>query len=296
MKLRVTTKKGEESFELADTATVNDLKKAYAKQTKKDIHRLSFKVEHEGNTIRLDNDTKTIASYNLPKDVPLVFKDLGPQIGYRTVFLLEYFGPMLFVGLWALRPSFLYGTDVNQPYNWVAKLGIVCWMIHFLKREFETVFVHKFSRPTMPLSNLFKNCTYYWSFGAVIGYPLCSPSFAPPSEQQVYIGLAIFVLCEIGNLICHLMLSNMRPKEGSQDRNIPKGFLFNFVACPNYTFEVMSWVGFSIMTQIPFSYLFTLVGFVQMADWAMKKHKGYKKQFDKEYTKLGRKAIIPFIY
>ena len=47
---------------------------------------------------------------------------------------------------------------------------------------------------------------------------------------------------------------------------------------------------------IPLSYLFTLIGFVQMADWAMKKHKGYKKTYDKEYTKLRRKAIIPFIY
>ena len=35
----------------------------------------------------------------------------------------------------------------------------------------------------------------------------------------------------------------------------------------------MSWVGFSIMTSLWASYLFTLVGFLQMADWAMKKHK-----------------------
>lgn len=33
-----------------------------------------------------------------------------------------------------------------------------------------------------------------------------------------------------------------------------------------------------------------------MADWAMKKHKGYKKAFDGEYTKLKRKAIVPFLY
>ena len=86
--------------------------------------------------------------------------------------------------------------------------------------------------------------------GLVIGYPLCSPHFVPPSEIQVYIGLSIFVLSELGNFICHIMLSNMRPAEGAQDRAIPKGFLFNYVACPNYTFEVFSWVGFSILTQV----------------------------------------------
>lgn len=285
------------SIKLKADATLLDLKKEYSKISKKSINRISFKHESGGKDRRLDDDKKTLADYDIGTMPILKFKDLGAQIGYRTVFLVEYFGPMLFVGLYALRPSFIYGADANStPFNWVAALGVICWMIHFLKREFETIFIHKFSRPTMPLSNLFKNCAYYWVFGAVIGYPLCSPSFTPPSETQVYIGLAIFALCEVGNLICHIMLSNLRPAEGSQARTIPSGFLFNYVACPNYTFEIFSWVGFSIMTQLPFSYLFTLVGFLQMADWAQKKHKGYKKTYDKEYTKLRRKAIIPFIY
>jgi very-long-chain enoyl-CoA reductase len=91
------------------------------------------------------------------------------------------------------------------------------------------------------------------------------------------------------------MLSRLRPSDGSKKRPIPKGFLFDFVACPNYTFEVMSWVGFSIMTNIPASYAFTLVGFFQMADWALKKHREYKKVYEKEYTDLKRSAIIPFL-
>jgi len=286
------------SVPLDAQATVQDLKREYGKLTHKSIHRLSFKVEAADKIIRLDDDNKAISSYELPGgDKPVViFKDLGPQIGYRAVFLWEYFGPMVFVGLYYLRPSIVYGSGASTEYNWVASISVICWIVHFLKRELETLFIHKFSRPTMPLSNLFKNCIYYWSFGAVIGYPLCSPTFTPPSEVQVYVGLAIFVLSEIGNLICHLMLSNMRPSEGSQQRSIPRGFLFDFVACPNYTFEVSSWVGFSIMTQLPFAYLFTLVGFLQMADWAQKKHKQYKVTYDTEYTKLRRKAIVPFLY
>ena len=74
------------------------------------------------------------------------------------------------------------------------------------------------------------------------------------------------------------------------------GFLFNYVACPNYSFEVLSWIGFSLFTNISFAYLFTLIGFIQMSEWAMKKHKEYKKTYDKDYIKLKRKAIIPFIY
>lgn len=283
---------------LAKGATVKDLKKEYARLVRKDINRLSFKDEsNKEKVVRLDDDRKTLESYGLAANATLTFKDLGPQIGYRTVFVLEYLGPMVFVMLYYLRPALLYGEKAaSTPYNWVAHLAVISWIAHFAKREFETFFIHKFSRPTMPLSNIFKNCAYYWTFGAVIGYPLCSPNFQAPSEQLVYVGFAIFLVSEIGNLICHIMLSNMRPKEGSQQRDIPRGFLFEVVACPNYTFEVASWVGFSIMTMLPMSYLFTLVGFLQMADWAQKKHRGYKKQFPDEYPKLKRKAIVPFLY
>ena len=65
----------------------------------------------------------------------------------------------------------------------------------------------------------------------------------------VYSGLAIFALSETGNFICHLMLRSLRPAEGSKVRPIPSGFLFDLVSCPNYTFEVAGWIGFSIMTE-----------------------------------------------
>lgn len=296
MELTVGNDKKSFQISLGKGATVLDLKKEYASQSKKDIHRLSFKCA-DGKT-RLDGDSKTLADFGVKNGDSLVFKDLGPQIGYRFVFLVEYFGPMLFVLLYALRPTFVFGAE-RHPWDWdkdkVALLGIACWLGHFLKREFETIFVHKFSRPTMPFFNLFKNCGYYWTFGAVIGYPLCDPGFTPPSDEFVYTGLAIFIISEIGNLVCHLMLSNMRPKEGSNKRDIPRGFLFDLVSCPNYTFEVASWIGFSIMTMIHFSWLFTLLGFIQMAEWANKKHKGYMKEYE-EYKGLRRKRIVPFIY
>lgn len=300
IKLTVVAGSGEKQrkneFTFEDNATVKDLKKEYAKVSKKDIHRLSFKAGAEGK-IRLDDDRKTLKSFDLGENPTINFKDLGPQIGYRTVFVLEYLGPMLFVAFYALRPAFLYGAHASDvQYNWVAKIGVIAWIAHFAKREFETFFIHKFSRPTMPLSNLFKNCVYYWSFGAVIGYPLCSPNYVAPSNLNlIYGGIILFILAELGNFAVHYQLSTMRPEEGSNKRDIPRGALFSLVACPNYTFEVLSWVGFSLFTGIAFSYLFTVIGFAQMSDWALKKHRQYKKDFDKDYTKLKRKAIVPFI-
>jgi very-long-chain enoyl-CoA reductase len=243
------------------------------------------------------DDSKTLASYGVKEGAELQFKDLGPQIGYRTVFLLEYLGPLLFVLFYAMRPAFIYGADAaSKPLSDTAKLGVICWSVHFLKREFETVFVHRFSRPTMPLGNLFKNCTYYWTFGAVIGYPLCHPDYmGPTSPLQVQIGLAIFAVSELLNFAVHVQLRNLRPAEGSLERPVPTGPLFALVSCPNYTFEVLGWIGFSIFTQIFFNYVFTVIGLLQMTDWAIKKHRNYIKTYGDKYKKLRRKSIIPFV-
>lgn len=45
------------------------------------------------------------------------------------------------------------------------------------------------------------------------------------------------------------------PPSGTTERRIPVAtsnpltLLFGLVSCPNYTYEVLSWVGFTVMTQ-----------------------------------------------
>ncbi len=79
----VDTGKKRVEINLPFTSTVKDLKVSFAKQTKKSIHRLSFKLKD----LRIDEDSKTLAEFGIKDETVIVFKDLGPQIGYRTVFL-----------------------------------------------------------------------------------------------------------------------------------------------------------------------------------------------------------------
>lgn len=125
-------------------------------------------------------------------------------------------------------------------------------------------------------------------------------------------------ISELGNLSIHILLRNLRPK-GTKVRKIPQPNknpltkLFNYVSCPNYTYEFGAWLGFTVFTScIPgktfliylqfvtntlkknfTAGLFALAGFYQMAVWALGKHKNYKKEFS-NYPK-NRKAILPFI-
>ena len=58
MDLIIVNKKREDPVKLSSNATVLDLKKEFARNSKKDINRISFKQEKDGETIRLDDDRK----------------------------------------------------------------------------------------------------------------------------------------------------------------------------------------------------------------------------------------------
>ncbi|EDO28659.1 predicted protein, partial [Nematostella vectensis] len=227
--------------------------------------------------------------------------DTGVQISWTTVFMAEYAGPLaVYLFLYA-RPSFIYGADAaSKPVAQVVNIAAACWSFHYVKRLLETMFVHRFSKGTMPIFNLFKNCSYYWGFGFLVGYFINHPLYTPPN-----LGLKMKVIaitdCSLFFFVIHTLLRDLRPP-GSHERRIPYANsnpmtqLFRFVSCPNYTYEAIffCWCRVTFPTlcvSIPAA-LFTLAGFYQMTVWALGKHRNYKKEFP-DYPRR-RRAIIPF--
>ncbi|KAE9451440.1 hypothetical protein C3L33_16686, partial [Rhododendron williamsianum] len=141
----------------------------------------------------------------------------------------------------------------------------------------ETFFVHRFSHATSPLSNVFRNCAYYWTFGAYIAYYVNHPLYTPVSDLQMKIGLGLGLLCQVSNFYCHILLSNLRSPDGNGGYQIPRGFLFNIVTCANYTTEIYQWLGFNIATQTVAGYLFLVVAASIMTNWALAKHHRLKR-------------------
>ncbi|EDO40603.1 predicted protein [Nematostella vectensis] len=190
-------------------------------------------------------------------------------------------------------------TQIPSSRWRLQNIAAACWSFHYVKRLLETMFVHRFSKGTMPIFNLFKNCSYYWGFGFLVGYFINHPLYTPPKfgDMQVYGSLAGFLICELGNFSIHTLLRDLRPP-GSHERRIPYANsnpmtqLFRFVSCPNYTYETGAWICFTVMTQTFGTALFTLAGFYQMTVWALGKHRNYKKEFP-DYPRR-RRAIIPF--
>jgi len=172
-------------------------------------------------------------------------------------------------------------------------------MFHYVKRELETLFLHRFSNATMPVLNVFKNSVYYWGFAASIGYFLFHPLYTPAELPQFAVGLGLFYFAEAGNLAMHIELAKLRPK-GSKVRKLPRGGPFEYATCPNYTFEILAWIGFNTMSSTLTGWMFCAAGTAQMVAWAIKKHKNYIKEFDgqngRDLYPRNRKILVPFIF
>jgi very-long-chain enoyl-CoA reductase len=248
----------------------------------------SSSSSHKGEP--LVPDTKKLSEFGIGYGDTILFKDLGPQISYQAVFFWEYFGPlMMYLPFYFYREK-IYGgyfgfsaKECAKPFQRAQVLALWFHSAHYAKRIFETFFVHSFSRATMPIFNLIRNCGYYWTFAGLMSYFINHPRYTSPGERQVTIGFVLSALFQLGNFRCHVIQKRLRSSGSSSSETkyvIPSGFLFDYVTCANYCCEIYQWLGFNIATQTAFGYLFLLAGMSQMFPWAVQKHKRLKKLFD----------------
>lgn len=292
-----------ESNKVSESQTVLHLKQELVKSCEKirkkghGVERVALKMNDPKTGKYMSDKTKKInehADLDLNKKITLYYKDLGLQVSWTTVFLVEYAGPLFITLALVFLQKLIYGQTFELSYQ--QKLGAALVVFHYAKREVETIFVHRFSNDTMPAFNIIKNSTHYWILcGFCNMYFFLHPQYTAPawlSESLLNLIAALFVVFEFLNLMCHITLRNLR-KPGSTERGIPRGWGFGLVACANYFYESLAWLSFAIQAQSVGAYLFWLVSTLQMLQWALKKKSINRKQFGDKYKV--RKAMFPFL-
>jgi very-long-chain enoyl-CoA reductase len=187
-----------------------------------------------------------------------------------VIYPLFYLFPQVFY------PS--YGPNFPQK-DLVQTVATGYWIFHYAKRIAETFLVHRFGHATMPITNLFKNCSYYYGFAAFVAYFVNHPRYTPAPQAWWLPCFAAALCCQLSNLYCHILLSGLR-KPGDKGYSIPRGFLFDYITCANYSAEIWGWTLFSLGTRTVAAALFTAAGAYQMAVWAGQKHRRLQKIFD----------------
>ncbi|KAI9690780.1 MAG: 3-oxo-5a-steroid 4- dehydrogenase [Bathelium mastoideum] len=279
----------------ADNSTA-ELYRKIALQARCDVLRLRITADGSGKVPLASSKDISLKQANLLDNGTIYVKDLGPQISWQTVFVVEYAGPLLIHPLiYFLRPH-IYRNG-SSPASELQTISLLMITAHFLKRELETLFVHRFSNASMPVFNIFKNSAHYWFLAGLLiayfTYAPNAPTAAPSNSVLTYVAVALYVVGELGNLNAHLCLRRLR-SAGGTERGIPRGLGFGVVTCPNYMFEVLAWLAIATVNRSWSTLVFIGVAGVQMLLWAKKKEHRLRKDFGDKYKKK-RFVMLPGI-
>lgn len=115
MELKIISRSGKElgTLTLSDKSTLLDLKKKFhekckiyiVKQYSPDRQRFCIK---NASGPALNDDSSSLSSL-LKEERTLCFKDLGLQLSWRMVYIIEYAGPLLIAPLLYYFPEKIYG-------------------------------------------------------------------------------------------------------------------------------------------------------------------------------------------
>ena len=115
------------------------------------------------------------------------------------------------------------------------------------------------------------------------------------ARPMIWIGIALFAIGMGINLQADHIIRSLR-KPGDTRHYIPQGGMFRYVTSANYFGELVEWTGFAIASWSWAGVVFVLWTFANLAPRAASLRRRYTQEFGEEFTRLGRKRIIPFIY
>lgn len=169
--------------------------------------------------------------------------------------------------------------------------------LHFFKRIFEVLFIHKYSGE-MASDAAFTISSGYFSSAALVLYSQSFTLGLPgPGLDLKFYGVVMFVVGIVGNMYHHVLLAKLRKEGeggGKKEYKIPKGGLFGEVICPHYMFEILVFWGFFMISQTIYSMSLAMSTTFYLVGRSYATRRWYLSKFD-DFPKHV-KALIPFVF
>lgn len=166
--------------------------------------------------------------------------------------------------------------------------------IHFFKRIFEVLFIHKYSGGMILDSALTISLSYFVSSAFMIYAQHLTHGSTEPAVDLMYSGVLVYVIGICGNFYHHYLLSELRGNEGEKEYKIPRGGLFDLVICPHYLFEILIFWGIFFISQTVYAFCFALATTFYLMGRSYATRKWYLSKFDHFPNHV--KALIPFVF
>jgi 3-oxo-5-alpha-steroid 4-dehydrogenase 1 len=236
----------------------------------------------------------------------------GPMLGGRTGwFLQEIISPVaLLAAFYAAQLSAggAPGEAATQapPPSLLAPqpvhVFLALWCVHYAHRAVLYPLQRHMSATTVPV--VLTAVAFNLVNGALVGTELAREGAAPRGRFAAWAALASprcaagLALCGAGaalNVRSDAALRALRAVPGDRAYHVPRGGLFEYVACPHYLGEMLEWSGFAIATATRSGAVFAFWTVANLAPRAATTRAWYAAKF-KEAFPANRKALIPFIF
>ena len=209
----------------------------------------------------------------------------GVGVNSRTGLALAYTTPIIiYITFW------IEGGAPQSRYHLIV---LAAFLLHFIRRILEILFVNSYSRPTslralVPIALLYGGAAASSAFFQVhtAGQPTSSPTFM--------LGTVVFGLGELLNGYHHWLLARLRPP-GVRTYVVPRGGLFGWVASPHYLGEILSFVGYAMMSDLLPVWGNALVVSAYLSSRANSNLKWYQREMPLRIP-TGWRRLVPFAY
>lgn len=174
------------------------------------------------------------------------------------------------------------------------------FLVHYFQRSFIFPFLIK-GKSRMPLAIVLMGITFNLINAYLIGgwffwvSPADTYTTAWLTDPLFILGTLIFAIGMFINIQSDYIIRHLR-KPGDTRHHIPRGGMFRYVTSANYLGELTEWLGYAILTWSMGGLVFFVWTFANLAPRARSLHGRYIAEFGNEYSSLGRRYIIPFIY
>ena len=181
--------------------------------------------------------------------------------------------------------------------NLTTLILMLLWQLHYCHRAFVYPWTLKKGRK-MPWLILLMAVIFNITNGYLNAWSIASHgekySELWLSTPQFLTGVALFFAGMALNKVSDQQLARLsRSQEGSSAYQIPYGFLYRWVSCPNYLGEIIQWTGWAIATWSLAGWVFAIWTMANLVPRALAHHRWYQQNF--ENYPAGRRALIPFI-
>ncbi len=216
----------------------------------------------------------------------------GPTIGNRPGWvLMECPAFLAMLLLWTLSPR-------RAEAGAAVCAGL--FLIHYFQRSFIFPMLIR-GKSRMPLAIILMGVVFNTINAYLIGgwlFYMAPEKMYEASwlgKPQFLCGTLLFFTGMFINLQSDYIVRHLR-KPGDTAHYIPRGGMYRYVTSANYLGEFTEWIGFAILTWSWAGVVFAFWTFANLAPRARTLHQRYIKEFGDEYSSLGRRYMIPFLY